>query len=69
MAKKLLIFGFYLTCGVIYNFGLYYNLFFCIFPHHNGIYDSTIDKLQYLTNWLLVVLFIKCLSICSYFSI
>ena len=51
MAKKLFRLFFYVICALMYNYGLYYNFVCCIFPQHNGIYESTIDKLQYLTNW------------------
>ncbi len=50
--SKLIIFVFYLTCAIIYNYGLYYNWVYCIFPEHNNdVFISTKNKLQYLTTW------------------
>ncbi len=52
MSKNLKIFAFYLTSACIYNFGLFYNFVYCMFPQHNGnVFVSTKDKLQYLTTW------------------
>lgn len=52
MSNKFTVLVFYSLSALVYTYSLFHNFVHCMFPEHNGnFYESTKDKLKYLTTW------------------